>query len=248
MRFAVFSDIHGNLPAFEAVWEDIRTRGIDKVFSLGDNIGYGPDSSEVTVRLAELGVPSVLGNHEHATLNAVARGWFAPSSLKALEITADGLTDEALELMRDMPDSRTFEDFRMVHGCPRRNLYMYLFAVDEERLARMFEQTPETVTFVGHTHMLETITYDGNKVERSELEPETAVSLVDGCRYIFNVGSVGQPRDDFSNKAKYVEVDTDAGTVTAHEIAYDFETVARRIREIGIPETFANRLLGVGKL
>lgn len=248
MKFAVVSDIHGNLAAFENVWADIQSRGINKVFSLGDNIGYGPDSSDVTVRLAELGIPSVLGNHEHATINEGARRWFAPSSLKALEITAGRLSEEALSLMRSFPASMVYEGFRMVHGCPKENLYMYLFAVDEERFKRMFDQTPEQVTFVGHTHMLEWICRDGNEVTRGELEPEVPYEIKDDCRYIFNVGSVGQARDDFSNKAKYVEVDTDASTVTVHAVEYDFKTVAKRIKESGIPETFANRLLGVGQL
>ncbi|MBW1992036.1 MAG: metallophosphoesterase, partial [Deltaproteobacteria bacterium] len=66
MKFAVISDIHGNLPALEAVLADIATLGIGQIYHLGDLVGYNPFPDEVTARIRELGIPGVVGNYDLA--------------------------------------------------------------------------------------------------------------------------------------------------------------------------------------
>ena len=73
MLIAVLADIHGNYRALEAVLADIAPRGVDRIFSLGDNIGYGPEPEEVVRALQGYRVVSVMGNHE---LGLISRSYF----------------------------------------------------------------------------------------------------------------------------------------------------------------------------
>jgi hypothetical protein len=73
MRLAIFSDIHGNLEAFEAVCADISRQSADEAVCLGDMIGYGPDPDEVVRRVRDLHCRTVLGNHEASLFSERAR-------------------------------------------------------------------------------------------------------------------------------------------------------------------------------
>ncbi|HMK92895.1 MAG TPA: metallophosphoesterase family protein, partial [Thermoleophilia bacterium] len=62
--FAVFSDVHGNLPGLEAILADVEARGIPDVLSLGDLVGYGPYPNEVAALVRDRGIPSLMGNYD----------------------------------------------------------------------------------------------------------------------------------------------------------------------------------------
>ena len=68
MRLAIFSDAHGNFDALKEVIKDINSSNIDAIISLGDNIGYGPESDRVIKKIKALNIPSVQGNHELAVM------------------------------------------------------------------------------------------------------------------------------------------------------------------------------------
>ena len=67
MRIAIFSDVHANLPALEAVLADIEATGVDASFGLGDLVGYAPWPNEVLERLRDEGFPIVMGNYDDGT-------------------------------------------------------------------------------------------------------------------------------------------------------------------------------------
>ncbi len=67
MRIAIISDIHGNLAALEAVLKDIASRNCDKIYCLGDVIGYGPNPNECLEVVRTLDA-CVLGNHDYGAL------------------------------------------------------------------------------------------------------------------------------------------------------------------------------------
>ena len=73
MRLAIIADIHGNYRALDAVLSDIARHGVDRIVSLGDNIGYGPEPEEVVRSLQAYRVLSVMGNHE---LGLISRSYF----------------------------------------------------------------------------------------------------------------------------------------------------------------------------
>lgn len=247
MRFAVISDVHANLAAFSAVLDDIAAQGVDKILHLGDVVGYGPDPEACATLMREQSIPSVLGNHEHAMLNERARGWFNDSSRKAVDITATLISQETLDWMATLPTSISFGHYRFVHGFPKDNAFFYLYQADEDKLLNAFESMVVGVCFVGHTHMLEHIEYDGLGVERRDL-PMGPTRLNPLTKHILNVGSVGQPRDDYDYRAKYVIFDDATWDVEVRGADYDYEGVARRILELGIPSTYATRLAGPGNL
>ena len=247
MRLAVLSDIHANLPALEAVFADLGNQDVDKVLHLGDVVGYGPDPEACARLLRERGVASVLGNHDYAMIRPSAKSWFNASSRKAVDITDGLVSDETRDWMRTLPSSICFDGFRFVHGVPRDNAFLYLFALNDERLARAFAAMDERICFVGHTHMLELVTEAPKGIRRQPLA--MGVTELDPVkRYIINIGSVGQPRDDEDYRAKYAVFDTENWFLDMRGADYDYKPVARRIRERGIPDTYAARLAGPGNL
>ena len=62
--FAVFSDVHGNLPALEAILADVERRGVPRTLCLGDLVGYGPSPNEVALLVRDRGIPSLMGNYD----------------------------------------------------------------------------------------------------------------------------------------------------------------------------------------
>ncbi len=121
MKLAVISDIHGNLPALEAVLDDIAARQPDQVVVAGDLVNRGPQPAEVVARLRPLAYPTLKGNHERYVL-AQAHGGdtgeanedYAPSRWAAQQ-----LDDDAIQYLDALPAMLCVSDFLVVHGSPR---------------------------------------------------------------------------------------------------------------------------------
>ena len=117
----------------------------------------------------------------------------------------------------------------------------YLLNPVEERLIRVFGSFRESLCFAGHTHLLNHfICHDDGQVESLELT--IGVTELTSARSIILPGSVGQPRDNHSSKAKYAIWDQQWATIEIREIEYDVDTTCRLIIERGFPETNARRL------
>lgn len=97
-----------------------------------------------------------------------------------------------------------------------------------------------TLFFVGHTHDLQAVSWDGNQLKRDPIIDQN-YKLLPGFRYIINCGSVGQPRDG-DNRAKYILWHTESHIIETVQIPYDFRTTSRKIKERGFPEAYALRL------
>jgi len=246
MRLGIVSDIHGNIEALTAVLADLDAIGPDAVYCLGDTVGYGPDP-EACVRLVrERNIASVMGNHEYALESEHRKRWFNPMPRKALDITESLLSPESMawckalprDLVVDTPQGRC----RLVHGFPPRNLHLYLYQVRQRNLRRGFDNCDEPVIFVGHTHDLARVTFDGQEARRRSLGG--GVTRLDpSLRHMLNVGSVGQPRDDIDKSAKYAIWDSAEHAVQMRFVPYDAEPTARKIIAAGIPRTYAERLV-----
>jgi predicted phosphodiesterase len=240
MRLAVISDIHGNLEAFYSVLEDIKDKGVTEIISLGDNIGYGPYPEEVLQEIKKQQIKSVLGNHEYGLIEPEKLDWFNPQAREALLITKNLLSAKAIAEFRDLPLSLSLYGARFVHGCPPDDANTYLFELDEEDLRQTFASFAEQICFVGHTHDLELISFEGELPKRTVLS-EGILELSPQRRYIINVGSVGQPRDG-DNHAKYVLWDVHKRRIEVCFVAYNIKKTVLAMQERGLPKRYADRL------
>ncbi|MDJ0780630.1 MAG: metallophosphoesterase family protein [Desulfosarcinaceae bacterium] len=240
MRIAVISDIHGNMDAFDQVTAELRDIGVDETICLGDCVGYGAESEKVVAAIHDLEVPVVMGNHELAMVHPNQLKWFNPLAQTSLAMTRSALSPESLAIIASWPRFVSKHGARFVHGFPPDRAKMYLFQAREDHFRRAFAACEERLCFVGHTHELELVVFDGDTVERMPLA--APVSLKPHCRYIVNVGSVGQPRDG-GKRAKYILWDTLEDSLMVGRVAYDNERAAQKIRQAGLPEAHARKLL-----
>jgi predicted phosphodiesterase len=190
--FAVFSDVHGNLPGLEAILADIEARGIADVLSLGDLVGYGPFPDEVAALVRDRGIPSLMGNYDqgigfstgdcgcvYKTDEQKAEG------AASLAWTDRVTTDETRAYLRTLEDRFVLEtpagELLAVHGSPRR-INEYLFEDrPEHAMARMAEENPYRAILFGHTHL---------PYAREVVHGDAGASTL-----FVNVGSGGRPKD-----------------------------------------------------
>ena len=239
MKIAVMSDIHGNLEALDAVLEDVYSQGIEKIVCIGDLIGYGPNPEEVIQKVRQVNVCCTIGNHELGILFKLERKWFNPIARKGLSLTEELLSPGSLDFIAGLPSTHTLNNSLFVHGYPPASVKTYLFEKNTDEIARWFLAPGPKLTFVGHTHDLELVAWDGRRTDRNPLRQGQVV--LDKSKYIINVGSVGQPRDG-DNRAKYVIWDPVEGSIEVRFIPYDIQTTVDKIMECGFPEYNASRL------
>lgn len=242
MRIAVISDIHANMAAFEAVLEDIDNQNISEIISLGDNIGYGPDSEEVINELQRRNILSIQGNHEYAVVNKRYFNRLNPDPKKSLELSLKILSTESIAFINSLPTLLIYQGARLVHGCPPKSQTAYLFFPSQLLLDKIFSSFPENLCFYGHTHTL-------NFFEEG-LPPEKGLDVKPGSirinpekRYIINPGSVGQPRDGINNRAKYLIWDQKKEVVVYRDVQYDVMRTVKKMRKLGFPSFNSERLL-----
>jgi len=241
MRIAVMSDIHGNLEAFAQSLNDIKRQKIDGIVNLGDAIGYGPQPEEVLNLLEKEGIPNILGNHELAVLDKTYRGDFSTQALRALEQTLKYLTSASIRYLKSIPACRELEGALMVHGCPPDSPTDYLNHMSFPEIKETFTSNGFDIAFVGHTHRMMLMGYDGKDLQFDPLQQET-IQLRSKYRYIVNVGAVGQPRDG-DPRAKYVIWDSDRKTLQTRRVDYDVDRVIALMGERGFLRRDAERLL-----
>jgi predicted phosphodiesterase len=240
MRLAVISDIHGNWDALTAVLADVDASRPDAVICLGDCIGYGAEPERVIRTLRQSGIPSTRGNHEQAVLEPERLKWFNLLARKSLVRTAAMLSDEALQFITDFPAVLISHGCRFVHGFPPESVTTYHFEVPSGERRRIIKSMTEKICFIGHTHDLTLITYDGRTLTNTTLRPGR-VDLLPNQQAVVCVGSVGQPRDGNEN-AKYIIWDAAAATLEVRYIPYDIGAAAGKIIAAGLPRAHADRL------
>lgn len=228
------------MDALQKVWADIREEGIDSVVSLGDNIGYGAESEAVLAHIRDHRIPSVIGNHELALNKPIQLHWFNHLARTSLEQVRESLSQQSLDDLKSMPAKFSIGDALCVHGFPPDSALTYLFEVADSGLMTAFKNMQAQICFVGHTHLLQLVAFDGYEVHSTALE-EGVHELNPHWRYIVNVGSVGQPRDG-SLDAKYAIWDSDHSQLEIKYIPYDGKVAAQKILDAGLPKAHAQRL------
>jgi diadenosine tetraphosphatase ApaH/serine/threonine PP2A family protein phosphatase len=239
MKWAVLSDIHGNLEAFRAVIQDLRDRGAGKVVFLGDAVGYGADPNECLALLRELTETTVAGNHDHGSVGLTNIDNFNPAARAAILWTRERLSMENVAYLRRLPLLLQQEGTTLVHATPYEPAeWNYLLTLPEAR--RGFHALSGDLAFVGHSHRPLILAQEASGEVRV-LNQEKA-SLKEKMRYIINVGSVGQPRDGDPRAAYGLYEDT-AQEYVLQRVPYDIQAAHEKIIKASLPPFLAQRLL-----
>jgi diadenosine tetraphosphatase ApaH/serine/threonine PP2A family protein phosphatase len=236
MRFAVLSDIHANLEAFDAVMADARENKCTDFVCLGDVVGYNANPHECVERMREMDCPIVKGNHdEQASLFESSRD-FNEIAEAAIQWTRDQLTDEDKEWLRGLKLQRQVRDFTIVHATlDTPEQWGYVFNNLDAAASFTYQQT--TVCFFGHTHVPMGFIRDGG-VQRQRIDK---LRIDPSKKYFINVGSVGQPRDGDWHAA-YCIYHIESNVVEQRRVKYDLEAAQKKIIDAGLPRLLAERL------
>ncbi|MFL5627892.1 MAG: metallophosphoesterase family protein [Ktedonobacteraceae bacterium] len=155
MRYAVFTDIHANLEALEAVLAKIdeiaKERPIDQIWFLGDLVGYGPNPNECITKLRERTDVIIAGNHDWAAVGKIDLEDFSAAARISAEWTAEQLTEEHRTFLAELPERLEIDECTLVHGSPYGPLWEYL--TSEVLAERSFQYFSSRFCFVGHTHV-----------------------------------------------------------------------------------------------
>ena len=243
MRIAVLSDVHGNLPALEAVLRD--TAGCDAIWNLGDTVGYGPDPVAcMDLLAAQEPAATLVGNHDLACIGQLDTGLFNLVARQATEWTARQLDEDHRRALAQLPPEATVAGTALAHGSPRSPVWEYVISADiaTENMAAFATR----LCFVGHTHVAAIASCDdgSDRVRFQRVGGGTVVDVANG-RAIVNPGSVGQPRDG-DPRAAWLVYDTSQATVEMRRVDYPIERTQRAIAAAGLPEVLGLRL-GLGR-
>lgn len=238
IKIAIFSDVHGNLPALEVVLNDIEKRGIQQKFCLGDLVDFAPWGNEVTEKIKNLNIPCIMGNHDeriafdipviplskHSEEETAARFLAIDHSKKY--ITKENkifLSELPFHLKLNYKVGKKHWNIQLVHSSLESNdTYLYELENDEV-FQNMLEESQSDVIIMGHTHMSFAKYFDG--------------------KWAINGGSVGRSREE-NRLASYVILTLDEEKITPEIIQLDYplEEVAQEIEKSEIPNYYASFL------
>ncbi|MEX0891349.1 MAG: metallophosphoesterase family protein [Gemmatimonadota bacterium] len=243
MRYALISDVHGNLPALEAVLADLDERGnLGGVYHLGDLVGYAPWPNEVVAALRERAVPGIAGNYDSTTATDYKHCGCKYEDARQEELshesyawTRANVSAETKRWLGALPfriDVRPLGGHTagprliLVHGNPVLNTVYWTEDRSDKFCLQMAEQlgakAGDVVAF-GHTH-------------------KPWYRTVESVHFV-NTGSVGRPKDgDWRAGYVVVALDAEAVDVTFVRVEYDVARAAAAIRESELPDDFAEVL------
>jgi len=244
VRYAVLSDVHGNLEALSAVLADAASQGALGILCLGDAVGYGADPGPCVDLLGERSARMVAGNHEHGALGLLDVRWFNSAARASALWTRDALGEDHQRFLSALPLASILGEATCVHASPRRpEEWDYLLSAEDGFQA--FGDFATRLCFVGHSHRAGAWSLGSSGPWYEDLAGSAfhdhRISFHAGRRYIVNVGSVGQPRDR-DPRAAYALWDEEERSVTLRRVIYDHKAAATKILRAGLPSVLADRL------
>ena len=236
MKLIFVSDIHANLPALEAVWEDIQKHSPDTIFCLGDLVNFAGWDNEVIDFIRSHNIITIQGNHDEGIGNrndkfpysyqTPAQNEFGILSIKKLQ---EKITDTNRNFLQDLPFSVlvTFKfpaqniRLAMVHGSPRSNEDYVKERMPDRVLLKMLNDINADILLMGHTHK------PFHKAIFFEEENRRIY------KHVINAGSVGKPKHG-NNKSCYTVLNMGENTNLAdpNSIKVDFEYINYNIEKV----------------
>ncbi len=267
MKYAILSDIHANWEALDVVLAKCRELDVDRYVSLGDIVGYNANPAECLRAVRDLDwAAMVRGNHdEYTASNDPVMEGFNQSARQAILWTREQLTPEERAWLVSPPYRTSVPSCNMtlVHATlDSPENWGYIF--DTHHATDNFSYQFTQLCFCGHSHVpvgfhkkpvvsindrsVEEIPQwvhrieDGRVIEDDFLEAdELPVEIRTGYKYLFNVGSIGQPRNR-DPRASFAVFDNVERTVTRYRLPYDIAATQEKVRAAGLPERLAARL------
>lgn len=240
----IFGDIHGNLPALEAVFQDIEARGLTRLYCLGDLVGYGTFPNEVVNLIRRRDIPTLMGNYDQGVgVSSDDCGCAYKTDVDrqrgemSIMWSNAHTTEDNKAFLRDLPTriSVSMGDLNvlLVHGSPRKvNEYMFVDRPDDY-FERILDSVGVDVLVCGHTHL-------------------PYHKILPSGRHVINAGSVGKPKDR-DPRAGYITLTINGCDVKVEfiRVTYDVERAAQAIEATpedgGMPHPYARMLReGVG--
>jgi predicted phosphodiesterase len=243
MRYLVLTDIHANLEALETCLAEARERRYEQTLVLGDLVGYGADPNAVIARVQGLKPTALVrGNHDKVACGLEQAEGFNSVAKSAARWTLDVLTAANREWLAALPEGPIVVDdvVEICHGSPF-DEDAYIF--DELDAVRALKVSTRPLCLFGHTHYpiaFELSSESLDSVGSSSAE-EATIQMRDGCKYLINPGSVGQPRDG-DPRAAYAIVDTTGRRVELYRTMYRVDEAQSKIVDAGLPDVLAQRL------
>ncbi|UCB56612.1 MAG: metallophosphoesterase family protein [Candidatus Omnitrophota bacterium] len=237
MRWAILSDIHGNLEALEAVKAALFKERIDKYLCLGDIVGYGANPRECIAEVRNLGAPTVAGNHDWAAVGLFDITYFNPTAGMAVLWTVQNISEHDKAYLKNLELTYQEDDLTLVHGSLN-NPEKFEYILDIPSAKKTFELTQTKLCFIGHSHSPAIFIREGDNYSSTarlklKLDPKQS--------YIVNAGSIGQPRDG-NPRACFVIYDNETNELEIKRVAYDVGSAQAKIIKAGLPHILAERL------
>ena len=236
MKYAVISDLHANLEAVTACFEEIERLKAERIVCLGDLVDYCAEPNEVISLIRQKCDIIILGNHDEAQYNWPLSERFNERA-RISSVHTRGVLDPAhLELIKSLRLTHSENDLLFVHASPYEP-HNYKYVRDFEAAELNFPAFTERICFIGHSHRPVIYEYDGNSVSEAETGKLNRIK-----RYIINVGSVGQPRDN-DPRLSFGFFDSGEFIYKNVRIPYDNISASKKIQKEGLPELLASRIL-----
>lgn len=247
-RFAVISDIHGNIHALEAVMTRLGEMNVDELICLGDIVGYGPFPDRCLDLMIKYCTTIVCGNHDEAVLNPQCEAEFNGPAREAIIWTRERLGPLHLDALCKLKAvAQPHESVMCVHDSPVPAPTDYVH--DPQIAAIAFGGVDRRICLLGHTHV--PMVFETSKDQSEELTVRDVIAYLphDGFgialhedrRYICNPGSVGQPRDA-DPRASFAILDMDEQTFTVYRQEYDIDAAQIATQQAGLPTILGDRL------
>lgn len=238
MIYAIFSDVHSNLEAFQSVLQKIKKLHIERKIFLGDIVGYCADPNESIDILKSSADVMLGGNHDHGAAGITDISNFNQYAMAAILWTRDMLTPEHKEFLKNLPANMVTDNLTLAHSSPKEPL-MWHYILNMFDAMENFEYFNTTLCFIGHSHQPIAIEKDVEGIVN--VLRDKIIKLKPTSRYIINAGSIGQPRDG-NPDSSFVIYDSGNMTVEFRRIPYNITLTQEKMRREGLPDYLIERL------